>query len=350
MIRFSIRNPVVVNLLAATVLVVGIFSLVQLPREVMPAVELNWVYVITSWPGGSSEEIERLITVPLEEEIASTNRISSISSTSLEGRSVISVKFDAVPEDEFRPLLQELTSNVNRVTDLPDAADDPTIVNFTTEDFLPAIQVVIAGAEVPELRLQEITRELRLEIKKLPGIKGAKISGRRDPEVWVEVNPEKMRSAGVSLSRVAAALKAKNVGFPLGAVSSGGEEYTLRLVDQFTDVEDVKQTVVAGDRYSGFLRVGDIADVQPHLRRRETSMRFNGQPALSMLITKTRGSSSLTVIDSVKAMTERFSESLPEGEKVTFSFVGDTSRQINGILSVLQSNALVGMFFVILTL
>ncbi len=350
MIRFSIRNPVVVNLLAASVLIVGAFSLAQLPREVFPEVKLNWVYVVTQWPGASPEEVERLITIPLEEEIASVDRIGTITSTSYEGRSVVSVKFEAVPTDEFRALLQDLTSNVDQVNDLPDGADDPTIINFTTEDFMPAIQVVISGADIPESRLQNIARELRLQIKRVQGVKGAQISGRREPEVWVEVDPSKLRSAGLSLGQISAALKSQNVGFPVGAVKTGAQEYTLRLVDQFTSPEDVGETIVSGNRSSGFLRVSDVATVKSHLRRRETSMRFNGEPALAMLITKTPGSSSLDVIEDVKELTRSFGESLPEGDAVTFHYVGDTSRQIEGILDILQKNAVVGLLLVIVTL
>ncbi len=331
-------------------LIVGAFSLIQLPREVFPAVQLNWVYVVTHWPGASPEEVERLVTVPLEEEIAKVDRIGSITSTSYQGRSVISVKFESVPSDEFRPLLQDLTNNVDQVNDLPSEADDPTIINFTTEDFMPAIQAIVAGKGVSAWRLQEIARELRLEIKRIPGVKGAQISGRRDPEVWVEVDPDKARNAGISLSQVVAALKAKNVGFPIGGVISDAKEFTLRLMDHFASAGDVKQTIVTGDKSSGFLRVGDIATVKEHLRRKETVMRFNGQPALSLLITKTHGASSLTVIDSVKHVTKLFRETIPERDLVTFTFVGDTSRQISGILNILQKNAIVGLILVIVTL
>ncbi|HSG99704.1 MAG TPA: efflux RND transporter permease subunit, partial [candidate division Zixibacteria bacterium] len=180
MIRFSIRNPVVVNLLALSVFVVGLFALLQLPREVFPAVSLNWVYVITDWYGASPEEMERLVTIPLEEEVASVDRIESISSRSYQSRSVLSIKFESMPRDEFRALLQDLQSEVDQVNDLPAEAEDPIILNFTTDDFMPLINVVISSETIPEARMLAIARELSSEIRLVDGIKDVSITGERE--------------------------------------------------------------------------------------------------------------------------------------------------------------------------
>lgn len=349
MIRFSIRNPVVVNLLAISVVVVGVFSMINLPREVFPPVSLNWVYIITNWSGATPEEMERLVTIPLEEEVVSVERIESITSRSYQSRSVISVRFESMPADEFRAILQDLQSEIDQVNDLPEAADDPLVMNFTADDFMPLINVTLATTTVSEREMMQLAREIRSEIKLIDGVKDVNITGERESEVWVAVDPARLTAVGLSLSQVVEALASKNIGFPLGSVVVGSEEFLIRMGDEFTGVADIEAAIIAGSRESGLVRVRDIADVRTRLQERETSMRFNGAPALTLVVTKIGGASSMGVIEEIKAFVAEFQKGAA-AQGVTFSFTGDSSRQIEGILGILQRNAVVGMALVIMTL
>lgn len=350
MIRFSIRNPVVVNLLAISVFVVGAYSFVQLPREVFPEVSLNWVYVITNWPGSNPEEMERLVTIPLEEEVSSVDRIESISSRSYEGVSVLSLKFESMPRDEFRSLLQDVRTEVDRVTELPESAEEPIIFNFTADDFIPMLNVVVSSEVAGEARLIEIARDLKSEIKLIEGIKDVNITGDRDNQLWVEINPDRLNAIGVSLAQVVDAVAAKNVGIPVGSVDLGRSEYLIRMIDQFRGAQDVRDVVIGGDALSGYIRLGDVARVSRNLERSRTKFNFNGTPAISLVVTKNSGASTLTVIDRVKALGSSFASGLPPSEQVEISYTGDTSRLINSVLNVLEKNALIGLALVILTL
>ena len=139
--RLSVKNPVFANLLMVTIIVLGVLSFLALPRELMSELSLNWVFIIKPYPGVSAEEIERLITVPIEDEIQDVKGIESIASQSVEGSSFISVKFREMPDEEFRTRFQDIRTEVDKVKDLPEDAMDTEIISFTTTEMMPVISV-----------------------------------------------------------------------------------------------------------------------------------------------------------------------------------------------------------------
>ena len=113
-IRLFVRNPVMANLLMVAVIVIGGLSFISLPRELMSNISFNWVFLTTTYPGVSSEEMEKLVTIPIEEEIQDVRGIESVSSQSTEGISFVSVKFKNMDDDEFRIRYQELKDELDK--------------------------------------------------------------------------------------------------------------------------------------------------------------------------------------------------------------------------------------------
>ena len=142
--KMSVRNPVLVNLLMILVLVIGTYSLLTLPQELMPNIAFNWVFIITNYFGAGPEEIEKLITIPIEDEISDIDDIESITSESGEDASLISVKFKNISEEEFFRRFQDLKSEVDQV-ELPEDAETPIVWDFGSSDFMPMIRVVLHG-------------------------------------------------------------------------------------------------------------------------------------------------------------------------------------------------------------
>ena len=116
---FSVRNSVLVNILMIAVVVIGVFSLVHLPRELLNEVSLNWAMVIASYPGASPKEVEQLVTIPIEDEVKDLDGIDFLSSKSGEGYCVMDVKFEDMSKADYRYAVQELKSRVDSIDDLP---------------------------------------------------------------------------------------------------------------------------------------------------------------------------------------------------------------------------------------
>ena len=177
--RFSVRNTVLVNLLMIAVIVIGHIALMRLPRELFPKITINWVFVITNYTGVSAEDVEKQITIPIEDDIADVEGIDFIWSGSTEGQSFIAVKFLEMSDTKYQRQLQDLKSKVNEVADLPDDADDPMVQEMTTSNMVPVITVNLT-ADLPESQLTDLAEELKDRLSNISNISSISMAGTRD--------------------------------------------------------------------------------------------------------------------------------------------------------------------------
>ena len=346
--RFSIRNPVLINLIMLTILVVGVYSYISLPRELAPEIPFNWVFIITVYPGASPEEIEQFITKPIEEEIEDVEKIDLITSTSSESASVISVKFEQnISEREFDKRFQDLSTAVDKAV-LPDAAEDPEVTELSTSVWMPMINVVISGS-LPEHQLKDIAEELEGLIKQAEGVSKITIAGIRDREIWVEVDPDRMDSLNLTFPQIVSALSAQNVNVPGGNVRSGRSEYILRTLGQFQDGEEIKNVIVHTYPSANQLRVRDVASVRDTFEEAETLARFNGRQAVTLSVAKKAGSNTIAMSKQVKEIVKEYEASkLPDGAYLDIT--SDMAVFIKDSLGTLQRNAFLGVILVLLSL
>ena len=254
--KFSVKNPLFVNLLVVLIFIVGAYSLMTLPRELMPKVPFNWAFIITVYPGVSPEEMEKLVTIPIEDEIADVDRIETITSESAEGLSFISVKFEEVDEDEFAKLLQDLKTEVDKVRDLPEDVEDPEVTEFSMDEFLPIISVMLSG-DLPELEMKRIAEDLQDEILDIKHVSKADIVGIREREIIVDVDPARLNAYNLSLGYLVQALRGRNMNIPGGTIKIGRSEYLLRTMGEFQNVDEIRNVVIRAGQYSGHGLPGD---------------------------------------------------------------------------------------------
>ncbi len=182
--RISVDNPVLVNMLMIAVIVLGTYSFITLPREAMPNIEFNWAFILTIYPGASPEEVEQLITIPMEEEIQDVEKIDLISSESSEGASFVWVKFEQMSDDDFDKVFQDLRTEIDKVRDLPEDAEDPDVIRFNTELMMPIINVVLSG-DRPEGEMKEWAKRLREDILDIEDVAKVNTSGVRARAVTI---------------------------------------------------------------------------------------------------------------------------------------------------------------------
>ncbi|MCK5118641.1 MAG: efflux RND transporter permease subunit, partial [Candidatus Latescibacteria bacterium] len=241
--KISVDNPVLVNMLMIAVIVLGTYSFLTLPREAMPNIEFNWAFILTIYPGASPEEIEQLITIPMEEEIQDVEKIDLISSESSEGASFVWVKFEQMSDDEFDKVFQDLRTEVDKVRDLPEDAEDPNVIRFNTELMMPIINVVLSG-DRPEGEMKEWAKRLREDILNIEDVAKVNTAGVREREIWVEVNPDRLYGYGLRLQQVMDALRVSNLNLPGGDIKMGRSEYLIRTVEEFDEVDQIRNVIV----------------------------------------------------------------------------------------------------------
>ena len=347
--RLFIRNPVLVHMITIAVIVWGSYMLINMPRELERDMSFNWAVIWVAYPGVSPEEIEKLITKPIEDEIADVDKIESITSTSAEGYANISVKFDQnIARDEFDKLYQDLRTELDKVQDLPEDAEAPSMFKLESNTLTPVIDVVMAGS-LPEKTMRDLAEELQDELEAVEGVLEVSITGIRDREVWVEVDPNRLERYSLTLAQVVGALAAKNMNVPAGELKIGRAEYLLRTVGEFDSIRQIQNVIVRQIPGGGKIRVGNVAQVRDTYEEPTVISRLNGEPALTLSVAKRGEGSTIRIVDTVRTLVEKYRTTrLPDGVEITL--VNDTSIYIRDSLGKLQNNALFGVVLVLLVL
>ena len=347
--KLAVNNPVLVHMITIAVIVFGSYALINMPRELERDMSFNWAIIWVTYPGVSPEEIEKLIVKPIEDEIADVDKIESITSTAAEGSAGLSIKFDQnVSRDEFDKLYQDLRTELDKVRNLPEDAEEPEMLKLESNTATPVIDVVVSG-NLSERKMQELAEELQDEIEAVEGVSEVSIFGIRDRQIWVEVEPDSLDRYSLTLGQVVGALAAKNMDVPAGELKIGRSEYLLRTVGEFDAIDQIQNVIVKQIPGGGKIRIENVAQVRDTYEEPTVISRLNGEPGITLSVAKRGEGSTIQIVDTVRAMAETYrTNHLPEGAEITL--VNDSSIYIRNSLSKLQNNALFGVILVLLVL
>ena len=347
--KLSVNNPVLVHMITIAVIVFGSYALVNMPRELERDMSFNWAIIWVTYPGVSPEEIEKLIVKPIEDEIADVDKIESITSTAAEGSAGLSIKFDQnVSRDEFDKLYQDLRTELDKVRNLPEDAEEPEMLKLESNTATPVIDVVVSG-NLPERKMQELAEALQDEIEAVEGVSEVSIFGIRERQIWVEVEPNRLDRYSLTLGQVVGALAAKNMNIPAGELKIGRSEYLLRTVGEFDAINQIQNVILKQIPGGGKIRVGNVAQVRDTFEEPTVISRLNGEPGITLSVAKRGEGSTIQIVDTVRAIADTYrTNQLPEGTEITL--VNDSSIYIRNSLSKLQNNALFGVILVLLVL
>jgi multidrug efflux pump subunit AcrB len=343
--QFSVKNSVLVNMITVAVLVLGLYYATKLNREVFPSVDFGYIVITTSYAGASPEEIENLITIPIEEELSDINGIEEITSQSSEGVSVISIKAEAnVVGTKLDQLLNDIKSEVDKVRDIPDDADDPNVVKRE-----PRFDVITIGiwGDADQEQLQDTADHLKDEIELVDGVSTVEMDGYRDREIWIEVDPRKLDALDLSLAEIIAAIKRQNRNIPGGTVESGPKELLIRAIGEVEDTKDIESIIVRS--YSdGVVMVGDVGTVTETFEEEESINRLNGHRAVLLTVKKNTLGDVIDIAEAVKKIVADEREHLGDG--ITLTLVDDEAKNVGKRQKTLLFNAALGMLLVVLIL
>ncbi len=344
--RLAVRNPVLVNILMIVVLVLGAFSALRLPQEQFSEIPFFFVNIIVPYPGVAAEDVEKSVTVPVEDEMQGLERLSSVRSTVQDGLTVVTLEFDqGISNDEFESLLEEARNRFRNI-DLPDDVGQETIDDFSTNDFLPVIEVVLSG-NVPYGELNRNAEELESRIRRISDVSGVTLVGSRDRQVLVDVKQRRLEILGLSISDVVQSIRGRNVSIPAGTAGAGSREYLLRTVGEVEDYRTLERTVVRAAG-GGVVRLGDVATISQGYADDGVYARYNGEPSIALDIAKVPGGSSVDIVNEARRVVEEMRGEMPEGIEV--AFLNDSTVQIRDSLNVLLTNALLGLGLVVFVL
>ena len=344
MIRGLIERQAVVRLVVFMTVVFGAYTYFgYLPREASPDVKIPVVMVSTPYVGVAPKDIESLVTNPLENELAGVKDLKKMSSSSVEGASIISLEFE--PEIVIEDALQQVRDRVNRAkAKLPTDAEEPSVREVSFSD-VPVVIVTLAG-DLDEESLKTLGDQMAEDFKRIGGVLDAKVTGGRERELKVQVDPFRVSQLGLELNDIVGALQSENVNIPGGNVQTGDANFLLRVPGDFQEAVDLETVAIKriGERP---VLLRDIARVVDGYKDRESYARMNGETALSIGVSKRTGANILEVVQAVKAQTVERAQlkSWPSG--LTYRFLGDQSKMIDDMVSELENGIITALILVI---
>ena len=325
--EICVRRPVFATMLILSITVVGLFSFRSLGVDLFPKIDLPTITVTVVNPGASPQEIETEITDKVEGAVNTISGIDELRSTSVEGVSQVFINF--VLEKNADVAAEEVRNKVDLiVNDLPETAEVPIVQKLDT-DATPVLRIAVSAPR----SLREVTdiadKQIKRLIEPISGVGNVEIVGGRQREIEVWVDPDKMRAYNVSAADVANSVKLQNMELPGGRVEQGQKEMTVRTMGRIPDPTQFNNLVVA-NRGPYAVKVSDIGYVEDGAEEQRTEARLNGQPAVTLVISKQSGQNTVAVADAVKERLEELKSTLPPDVKM--QIVGDQTIFIKAAL------------------
>lgn len=345
--KFFIDRPKVVNLILVLVIISGSVAFLNLKRNSVPNVDFKHMIVTTIYPGASPKDVEINISIPIEEQLQRVTGIREMDSFSTENFSMVVAEIDPNAKD-IEKVKDDITKAVDRVVGLPELADKPMLTELKT-DIFPVFEVALIGNHgISELELRKYAKNLEKKISLMNGVSGTEKIGYRKREIHVEVDLAKAGYNYVSLSEVMAAIQAANVRLSAGNINTDTTKRKVITHAEFDDLMDVKDVIVRSVFSGRRILVSDIAKVTDDFEERTKVVRANGEPCISIVVSKSEDADAVKVARRVGKMLEEYNKTLPEGVKA--QIVKDYSVYVNAMLRTVVQNALIGFVLVLILL
>ena len=343
--RFSVNQSLFINLISVIILIIGLTVLFGMNREVFPNISFDIVGAYTTYPGSTPQDVEKLITLPIEKEIKQVDGLKEITSTSEIGGSYIMATIDP-DERNKQKVIRDVQNAVDKVQDLPDDAEEPLVVEHTSKGY-PIIEVALSG-EMSEDELRAHAEFLEEDLDDIEGVASVSKSGFREREVQVLVDPEKMRSVYVSFDEIEQALAARNISIPAGKIDTASTEYSIRTTGEFLTVEEVEEVIIRANDSGNWLRVKDVATVRDDYKDEKRTYRTLGTRSINLLVVKKESGDALSIVDRVKERCAAYLKN--QGDNLEISYVNDYAFYARRRLDVLRNNAWASILIVITVL
>lgn len=342
--RFSIHRPVFTAMATSLVLVLGAMAVTRIPIDLMPDITMPRISVNTNYENASPEEVEELITRPLEEALSAVTGVEELSSISAEGRSRVTVGFAWGTDVDVA--VNDVRDRLDRVVGrLPDNAERPTVRKFNPAEF-PVLILGTSSALDPLVLRQLIEDEVKHRIERAPGVAALDVVGGLEREIHVDLDPGKLRMLGLSPHVIVERIRAGNLNLPAGSVYLGDLDVRIRTPGLYESLADLGDAAIA-IRGDAVLRLRDIATVSDKWREVTSHILINGKSGVMLRVNKQSGTNTVDVVRGVLAEVGRVNRDLPQLEIVP---VINTAKYIEQSISNMGRAAVYGAVFAVLVL
>ena len=343
---FGVKRPTTNLMIFLAILVLALYSITRLGVDQMPEIEPPSITVVTLYPGASPEDVETKVTEVLENQLATTPGLEKITSRSVEGVSVLTLKFiwGTNMDEASNDIRDRIDRSKRFLPDIPDEIDEPFIFKFNTA-MIPILFVGVTGEEsYPEL-FDMIDKRVCDPLRQIPGVGTVQLNGGLERQINIWVDRPRLEGYGFSILDLMNVVKAENITQPAGSLKSGLTDYLLRVPGEFKNPDEIN-TVIVGKLQEKIVYLKDIATVEDGFKEVVEVIRINRKPGLLMIIQKQTGTNTVEVAMRAKKKIAELAPTLPLD--VDIHIVMDTSQDIIDSLASLKSTVWMGGTFVII--
>ena len=336
------RHPVAANLMMTMMIIAGIWGLSKLNAQFFPNFDIDFVSVKVVWVGASAEDIEKLITEPLEQQLRGVDRAKELRSRSVDGLSLVTLEFKEGTDMGFA--VDQVKEQVDLVRNLPATAETPEIGRII--NYEPIASVLIAGPDDPR-GLRSIVRRFERELLER-GISNIRIFGLPEEEIAIQIPSETLRELGLSLEDIGRRVGAASRDLPVGVIGRGESARQLRFKDQRRGELAFADLPVIAAEDGRLLTLGDIADIQRRPQNAQTTVTYRGRPAVEMRLSRSKDADSLKSARIMREWVEQTRPLLPTGFEL--NVYDERWGYIKDRINLLLKNGASGLVLVILIL
>ncbi len=338
----SVKRPVTTTLVFVALIVLGLFSLKNLPIDLFPDVDTNTIMVMTSYAGTSASDIEQNVTRPLENTLNSVEHLKHITSNSRENISIVTLEF------EYGYDIDALTNDVRDKLDmvssmLPDDANTPIIFKFSS-DMIPIVLLSVQATQSMPGLYKILDENVANPLARVDGVGSVSIAGAPKREVHIYLDPLRMEAYNLSVETVAALIGAENRNIPGGTFDIGNETYPLRVQGEFSDPQQMGNIVVGMSPSGGVVHLRDVARIDDSLEERAQESYSNGQKGAMIIVQKQSGANSVQISTKIAEELPKIQKNLPSDIKL--DYIVDTSDNIRNTIGSLVETVLFALLFV----
>ena len=343
----SIRRPIFIIMFVLALIVLGWQARDKMPAELNPKIDFPYVTVQTIYPGAGPNEIETLVSEPIEEAVGSIGNIRNVTSSSQDGISVVAIEFELGTDlDAAAADVRDKVSSIKQR--LPDDIEEPTILKLDIAA-MPVMTIALAGPLSPKEMRILADDTIKDRLSKIGGVASVNVLGGEEREISVAVDKSRLEAYEVGIDKVVQAVRNANLNVPAGSIKEGARDYSIRTVGEFKSADEIANVRIyvagTGGRPASIVRVGDIATINDTVAEASQLSRLNGKPSVTLSIQKQSDANTVDVAEGIKEELKEMEHILPEGVRPIIA--RDDSVFVEEALDDVNKSLLEGIFLVV---
>ncbi|MGI6120419.1 MAG: efflux RND transporter permease subunit [Desulfosporosinus sp.] len=339
----SVKRPVTVIMMMLIIILLGGVSVFRLPIDLLPNIEVPVSIVVTQYSGVGPQEIEKLITSPLEGAVSTVENIDTVTSNTTEGTAIIVAQFKNGTDMDFATL--KMREKIDQIKSLlPSDAGAPMVMKLDL-DAMPVVILTLSGHDEDLAKLQAIAEDkLKPQLERVAGAASVSVIGGYTDQVEIRTHQEKMNGYGLTIDSLAQLIRAENMNAPGGEVQKGTQKLTIRTTGEFQSLDEIKELLIPLPG-GGQIRLKDIADVNLVHKDITSITKVNGEKSVSIAVQKQSGTNTVQVADEVHNAVKAIAEDYPD---LTIDTVMDQSVFVKQSVKTVQNEAIMGGILAVL--